>query len=430
MSGSNESNDKLVSGRVNYSNDQTTIWAENQYTTTSVLFIETGEFRIGFNGDVILRVEVANDSENDGEFHPPEPLDAIVGVGWRENNGSSKGGTGVTGIGGKVGGLGVHGEGGEDGTGVFADAGGQAAGAISLGGPRQGTGVFGLGSGGERLNRRGAGGTGVHGVGGVGDLQAGLPAPPGQPTPPDIMPGTGVFGQGGKIGMDSNTKRLLLGAGVIGVGGDAGNKDMPSLQDSGSAGVFGQGAEAVIENIFDSGTSISVGPKEAGPGVVGRGGVTITSDFRLELPVGAGVIGLAGGQNKPAITETGDTGVFGLGRMGVQGHGTAGPGLIARSDQDRGGVFKSDLSAQIRLVPKKVGTRLPEASAVTPTGISEISLKSGVVSLPKAGQGGDLMTLIDDTRRCTLWFCVQDPSRGQPARWAQVLLGPDFDGQS
>ncbi len=426
MSGSNESNDDLVSGRVNRSNDQTTIWAENQYTTTSVLFIETGEFRIDFNGDVILRVEVANDSENDGEFHPPEPLDAIVGVGWREYDGSSKGGTGVTGIGGKVGGLGIHGEGGEDGTGVFADAGGQAAGVISLGGPRQGTGVFGLGSGGERLNRRGAGGIGVHGVGGVGDLRR-SPAPPGQPAPPDITPGTGVFGQGGKI-VDYNEKRLLLGAGVIGVGGDAGSKDMPSLQDSGSAGVFGQGAEAIIENI--SGTSTFVGPEEAGPGVVGRGGVAISSDFRLKLPVGAGVIGLAGGQNKPAITETGDTGVFGLGRTGVQGHGIAGPGLIARSDQDRGGVFKSDLSAQIRLVPKKVGTRLPEASVVTPTGISEVALKSGVVSLPKVGQGGDLMTLIDDTRRCTLWFCVQDSSRGQPARWAQVLLGPDFDGQS
>src|SRR5262245_56339375 len=172
MSGADESDDDLVSGRVNRANDQTSIWAENEYSTTSVLFVETGEFRTEFNGDVIFRVEVAGDSDNEGEFHPTHPLDAIVGVGWSAELAGKSGGTGVTGLGGNVAGTGVRGTGGENGNGVFADAGGQAAGVVGLGGPRQGTGVFGLGSGGERLMRRGKGGIGVHGVGGVADLSS------------------------------------------------------------------------------------------------------------------------------------------------------------------------------------------------------------------------------------------------------------------
>ena len=425
MAGSDESDEDLVSGRVNRANDQTTIWAENQYSTTEVFFIETGNFRRDFGGDAIFRVEVAKDSEDEGEFRPPAPLTAIVGVGWSAEHNGASGGTGVTGIGGAVGGLGVRGEGGENATGVLADAGGQAAGVVGLGGPRQGTGVFGLGSGGERLFRRGHGGIGVHGVGGVGDLSSAPSSSPGTPPPPDVMPGTGVFGQGGTIA-ETNPKRLLLGAGVIGVGGDAGNPNMPSMSDSGSAGVFGRGADARIDKISDGGSVTFVGPAEAGPGVVGLGGVPIPPEF----PVAAGVIGLAGGQARPGIAETGETGVFGLGRTGMQGRGQGGPGLRARSDVDRGGVFDSDRSAQIQLVPQRVRTRLPETSTVSPTGISATALASGAVSLPKAGQGGDLMALVDDVGRCTLWFCVQDPSGGGPARWAQVLLGPVFDGQS
>lgn len=264
MAGSDESGDELESGRVNRANDQTTIWAENLYSTTNILFIETGEFRTDFNGEVIFRVEVAKDTEEDGEFRPPSPLDAIVGVGWSAEHNGLNGGIGATGIGGPVRGVGVRGEGGEGGTGVHGDAGGQATGVVGLGGPNEGTGVFGLGSGGERLFRRGRGGTGVHGVGGLADLNQ--PAQPEQPAPPDVMPGTGVFGQGGKI-TESNTKRLLLGAGVIGVAGDAGNKSMPPINESGSAGVFGQGAEAKIGKIFDAGTATLDGPAEAGPGV-------------------------------------------------------------------------------------------------------------------------------------------------------------------
>ena len=36
MSGSDESDDDLVAGRVNRANDQTTIWAENRYEETGI----------------------------------------------------------------------------------------------------------------------------------------------------------------------------------------------------------------------------------------------------------------------------------------------------------------------------------------------------------------------------------------------------------
>src|SRR5687767_10749079 len=103
MAGADESDEDLVSGRVNRANDQTTIWAENGVDSDS---------RPEFNGTTIFLVEVAKDSEDEGEFRPSEPLNAIVGIGWSADHAGRNGGIGVTGIGGAVGGLGVRGEGG------------------------------------------------------------------------------------------------------------------------------------------------------------------------------------------------------------------------------------------------------------------------------------------------------------------------------
>jgi hypothetical protein len=201
---------------------------------------------------------------------------------------------------------------------------------------------------------------------------------------------------------------------------------MPDVHNAGSVGVFGQGADAKINTIIDGGTTTSDGPAEPGAGVVGRGGIA-TGD---RLPPAAGVIGLAGGHDKPGIWETGDAGVFGLGSTGIRGIGISGRGVLGKSDIDRGGVFTSEEAAQVQLIPKRIRTRLPEGSAVTPTGISGSALQQGVVSLPKSGQGGDLMALVDDSRICTLWFCVRSGDASSPARWAQVLTGPSFDGQA
>jgi hypothetical protein len=67
---------------------------------------------------------------------------------------------------------------------------------------------------------------------------------------------------------------------------------------------------------------------------------------------------------------------------------------------------------------------------VSPTAIPLGFLKENSSLLPKTGQAGDLMTLLDDTRMCTLWFCVKGWDKVNAALWTQVLLGPSFPGQS
>lgn len=433
MSGSSESNEELVAGRVNRSNDQTTIWAENRYVETGILGGLGGEeFRIEYGANPIFVVEVARDSEEDGEFWPSSALEAIVARGWSAEHAGQSGGTGVVAIGGPVEGTGARGIGGANGTGVSGDGGGQASGVVGFGGPNEGTGVVGIGAGGERNlgphmafeSRRGRGGVGVWGLGGLADLDR--PTQPGQPPASDVLPGMGVFGQGGKID-DRNGQRMLLGPGVVGVGGAAGDIERPSMTDAGSAGVFGQGATARIRTEIDGGNPVLVGPAEAGPGVVGIGGVPEPREF----PVGAGVIGLAGGETRPGINETGETGVYGRGRTGVRAQGLGGPGVLGRSDGDRGGVFEAgNGNAQVLLVPNHVRTRLPEETGITPTALSPAAVSAGVVALPRDGRGGDLAAIEDLTGRCTLWFCVESTSSGAPAKWAQVLLGPMFDGTS
>lgn len=432
MSGSSESNEDLVAGRVNRSNDQTTLWAENRYVETGIFGGLGGEeFRIDFGGNPILLVEVARDSEEDGEFRPASPLDGIVGRGWSAEHAGQSGGTGVVAIGGPVEGAGLRAIGGANGTGAIGDGGGIASGVVGFGGPNEGTGVVGIGSGGERNlgphlgfdSRRGRGGVGVWGLGGLADLDR-PSSQPEVPPSPDVLPGTGVLGQGGKI-EERNEKRMLLGPGVVGIGGAAGDLERPTMSDAGSAGVFGKGAEARIRTEFDAGTPVQLGPAEAGPGVVGIGGVPDP----LEFPVGAGVIGLAGGETRPGINETGETGVYGRGRTGMRAQGLGGPGVLGRSEHDRGGVFEAgDGNAQVNLVPNRVRTRLPEETGITPMALSPAAVTSGVVALPRNGLGGDLAALEDLTGRCTLWFCVESSSGGVPAKWAQVLLGPMFDG--
>lgn len=49
--------------------------------------------------------------------------------------------------------------------------------------------------------------------------------------------------------------------------------------------------------------------------------------------------------------------------------------------------------------------------------------------LPRNGRAGEFTALQDPTGTCTLWFCVSDPGPG-PSRWAQVVLGPQFDGSA
>lgn len=78
------------------------------------------------------------------------------------------------------------------------------------------------------------------------------------------------------------------------------------------------------------------------------------------------------------------------------------------------------------MVPQDTRAEFPAAVTVTAEAIPSIPGEQ-VVELPRDGQAGDLLALIDNQRRANLWFCVRSADGG-PAQWAQVLLGPAFDG--
>jgi hypothetical protein len=151
-----------------------------------------------------------------------------------------------------------------------------------------------------------------------------------------------------------------------------------------------------------------------GPGVLGHGGRS-TGLTGVRLIHAAGVIGVAG-DTTPQSSETNETGVYGTGHDGVRGAGTDG----------RGGIFQSARTAQVQLVPtvKSVGR---ERSAFTPVTVS--NAETAGPELPRNGRAGDLMCVLDQDGQCSLWFCVRSPSSGVTAQWAQVLLGPQFNGR-
>ncbi|HEX4963608.1 MAG TPA: hypothetical protein VF173_22460, partial [Thermoanaerobaculia bacterium] len=148
---------------------------------------------------------------------------------------------------------------------------------------------------------------------------------------------------------------------------------------------------------------------------VGEGGSAL-NPAGGEIVHGTGVIGFAGEVRALPYAEAGETGVYGAGQVGVKGAGSTG----------RGGVFASERSAQLQLVPAP-RTRIVEQESFIPTVATEPGRLGP--SLPKAGRGGDLMALSDDQGQCSLWFCVHGSRRDAPARWTQVLLGPAFDGR-
>jgi hypothetical protein len=166
------------------------------------------------------------------------------------------------------------------------------------------------------------------------------------------------------------------GAGVIAVAGGSG-KPIPPPLVTGGAGVYAQGAEAQV--FIDDFGNIT-GDIKPGPGVLGRGGLRVPVPGNVPIPpeVAAGVIGLAGDTAIPSISESGNTGVYGAGPIGVRGD----------SDKGNGGYFASKEVAQIHLEPH------PE----------KLSDPNGQIE----GRAGDLLVLkIRDFGGpfVTLWFC-------------------------
>jgi hypothetical protein len=225
----------------------------------------------------------------DRDHSPDHAVDGIVGLGWS--------GTITSGV---------------------APAFGR--GVVGLGGPAAGTGVFGRGGynkktypkswgivGGPLVEGSTTGGIGVHGAGGDATDFSFLG---------NVDPGSGVFGQGGKQ-HEFNTSRAGTGAGVLGVAGSAA---APAFAEMQSTGVFGQGADSETHNVVSNGVPGTAGPKEPGPGVVGRGGVQ-PATAASGGPPAAGVVGVPGGHNLPPFSMSASNGVFGL---SLNGSGVAG----------------------------------------------------------------------------------------------------------
>jgi hypothetical protein len=206
---------------------------------------------------------------------------------------------------------------------------------------------------------------------------------------------------------DKNMERDVH-AGVFGVGGSA------------SPGVFGRGVNGVVG--YENGAArdptwegsdisgvIGNGGR-AGIGVRGTGG---NGGVKGESGNSTGVEGIS--KLSPGVSGTSDSGI------GVSGVSDTGPGISGTSSKDVGGVFQSKSMPQLFLIPNDIGA-LNSASGITP---QAINVRDRGPKLPAHGRGGQLMAVKDSQGACSLWFCVKD---GPPARWAQVLVGNEFDG--
>ena len=212
--------------------------------------------------------------------------------------------------------------------------------------------------------------------------------------------GVGIIGRG--------DRNLVSAPGVVGFSG--GVTDETINIDTGVIGKGGTG----VGGLGTRGPGVKGIGSAQEPGVTGVGGKL--SDPQAKQ--GTGVVGLGRGESLSGpFAAPLDTGVFGGGQDGVKGVGLAG----------RGGIFQSQRSAQVQLVPAR-GRRMPESESFTPTIVAAPGRQGP--ELPKSGRAGDLMSVIDEQGDCTLWFCVKGETEGAPSRWAQVLLGPSFDGQA
>jgi hypothetical protein len=429
MAGSDESGEDMESGRTNRAEDRTRIWAQQ----------EQGQ---PFNGDVIFIVEGAGDIEDDDYVLPSSRLHGILGSGVNEGVGVigldadhrdqdlthivkigvfGRGETGVLGEGSR--GPGVEGLGGDrpfntpDGAGVIG-RGGRQPDTNNKERKPHGAGVIGMGGGRSRKlqNDSIVGSVGVFGQGAEAETRSVDGSDHGPQSP-----GAGVVGRGGV----TIPPRGPVAPGVVGLAGGA--DDLPSLAFEGDIGVYGRGATGVegsgaagpgVHGRGSDGEGLALSRGVIGPGVLGEGGQGRDPLNPDRFVFGAGVVGFAGDPPPPSFAETRDTGVYGAGRTGVKGSGFEG----------RGGVFQSERSAQVRLIPARRPQSREQAS-FTPTVIPDPGRLGP--ELPREGRVGDLMSTVDDDGQCSLWFCVREGTSGAgPARWAQVLLGPLFDGRA
>jgi hypothetical protein len=223
----------------------------------------------------------------------------------------------------------------------------------------------------------------------------------------------GVYGESVRAETDRDAD--VPGTGVHGVGDNFGvfgkiNPSAPGVADRGVevAGVYGQhhrGRSGVV------GAAMPPGPDspDTGTGVAGLSVSSLGNPTRF--------------QALPDPADGAGTGVYGSSGSGAGVLGTShtSAGVRGRSQTGRGGVFESgdadNLVGQVRLVPQPMA--VPTVVRAAPIMFDPAQL----TSLPRTGQGGDLLVTQDPDGRCTLWFCVRGPDAERPADWREVLLG-------
>jgi hypothetical protein len=188
--------------------------------------------------------------------------------------------------------------------------------------------------------------------------------------------------------------------GVVGFGGKSSGFD---TDHQGGTGVLGIGGGTE----YDFPVPKVAAKDQPGPGLVGVGGQGHPSGG-----FGAGVVGVSGTDLTgplPQLPDPADTV-----NIGVYGQSQSGPGIVGKSQADRGGVFSAGVNlgnpiAQLRVVPQPV-----PPSPNPPTG------------LPKDGKPGDLFTrqVIGANRETEteLWFCIREPRDSSTAMWGRIAF--------
>jgi hypothetical protein len=218
---------------------------------------------------------------------------------------------------------------------------------------------------------------------------------------------TGVLGEGylhafGVVGMSfsRHKTRTTLGrrAGVMGVSNAKSNKDTD---------ILGAGVVGLSHSKLDSSYLPDPRDKELladGTGVWGRtkGGIGVHGEA---IDYGAGVRG----DSKSGVGVQG----YCEEQRGVAGHSDYGVGVNGTSFHGRGGVFSSDAQAQLRLLPS----------------LGRITNPQFPPNLPRDGEVGDLIAILDDFGQASLWFCVRvAPATPPTAMWQLVELGRMVSG--
>ena len=244
--------------------------------------------------------------------------------------------------------------------------------------------------------------------------------------------GVGVIGtqcgvHGECVGFSRGTREAPRGTGIhgrgplIGVNGEAQISDA-RLGPQDATGVLGQGYK-------QSPGTIGICYKTDTPHILGDAAGVIgasNGDSTRRGIAGAGVVGMSfknlGLADIPVLPNPNDLpDGDGTGVWGVSGSGT---GVHGESQTGRGGVLQSEQSAQLRLIPSRTTPVGTERAPISPRELSGQSRPR----LPRDGQAGDLMAIVDNQDQATLWFCVR--SKIEPdgsAHWAQVLLGEEFE---